>query len=147
MSNKQLITSVLYFTSANFVMYNNYSFDCLGMVMTKMGKGPAPRQQSRGGSGLLSSPKWPQVAPPLLLGRRSPPPRQFPKLRLKSLPQTMRSQRHLAKLRLHRPLRDSSPQGDGGFQKRASSSKCNLNPSLPLLTVQDLQLFLQLRTC
>lgn len=128
-------------------MYNNCSYDCLEMVMTKMGKVPTPQQQSREGRGFLSSPKLPQAAPPSLLGRQSPLSKQFLKLLLKSLMQTLTSQQLPAKLRLQQPLRDCSPQGDGGLQKRASSPKRNLNPPLSLLTVQDLQLLLQLRTC
>ncbi len=117
---------------------NNYSYCCLGMVMIKMGKVPAPPQQSREGSGFLSSPEWPQAASPPLLGRQSPLSRQSLKLLLKSQAQTLTSQRQ--------PLLDSSLQGDGDLQKRASSPKCNLNPPSSLLTVQDLQLYLQLRT-
>lgn len=120
-------------------MHNNYSSYCLGMVMTKMGKVPAPQQQSREGSGFRSNPRWPLAAPPPLLG--SPLPRQS---LLKS--QTLTSQQRPARLRLQQPLRVSSLQGDGELQKTASSPKCSRNPPSSLLTVQDLQLFLQLRT-
>lgn len=125
---------------------NNYSYSCLGMVMTKMGKVPAPQQQSREGSGFLSSPKWPRAVPPPLLGLQSPLSKQSLQLLLKSLAQTLTSQQRPARLGLQQALRDSSPQGDGGLQKRTSSPKCNLNPPSSLPTVQDLQLILQLRT-
>lgn len=121
-------------------MENVISYNSLGM--TKMGKVPAPQQQSREGSGFLSSPKWPLAALPPLPGLHWRLSKQSLKLPLKSLSQTSTSQQ----LPLQQPLKDSSLPGDEGFQRRASSPKCNLNPPLALLTVQDLQLFLWLRT-
>ncbi len=114
--------------------------------MTKMERVPALQQQSRDGSVFLSSPKWLQVVPPPSLGRQSLRSKQFQKVPLKSVCQTLTSHQHPAKLPLQQPLKDFSLQGDGGVQKRASNPTCNLNPPSSLLIVQSLLLFLLLRT-
>lgn len=112
------------------------------MAMTKTGKVPTPQQQSRDGSGFLSSPKWPQAAPPPFCGHQSPLSRQPHKLLLKFLHRALKSHPHLDKPRRQQPPWDFSPQGGGGAQKIAGRPERLSKPLSSPLTAQDSQLFL-----